>query len=74
MLHSLGGWPMAVHDWDETGFEWQETLVDLTKKIAISPLILMYVYLDRKNSNTSVITVSETQYFQLIFYFSKFKF
>ncbi|XP_046994653.1 neprilysin-4-like [Schistocerca americana] len=59
MLEELGGWPMAHDDWDELTFDWQKAVAFLTKKLAVSPLILVYVYLDRKNSSRSVITIDQ---------------
>ncbi|PSN30408.1 Neprilysin-11 [Blattella germanica] len=60
LLLSLGDWPMAQDNWNEKNFNWQETVPKLIKHLNISPLLSMYVYLDRKNSKQSVITLDQS--------------
>ncbi|KAJ9588255.1 hypothetical protein L9F63_018419, partial [Diploptera punctata] len=60
LLISLGDWPMATDVWNEETFNWQEVVPKVIKHLNISPLLSLYVYLDRKNSNQSVITVDQS--------------
>ncbi|XP_071446773.1 neprilysin-1-like [Hetaerina americana] len=60
LLDEFGGWPMAQGTWTEEHFDWQDMVAQGTRRTAVAPLIFAYVYLDRKNSNQSVITVDQT--------------
>ncbi|KAF4525578.1 hypothetical protein B566_EDAN010437, partial [Ephemera danica] len=60
LLDELGGWPMATEDWDEPAFSWPRVLAASTRRFAVTPLLAVYVYLDRKDSNRSVVTVDQS--------------
>lgn len=58
MIESLGDWPMTSDSWKEESFDWQNASARLNRLLGLSPLVSLIVYLDRKNSTQSVITVS----------------
>jgi hypothetical protein len=58
IIENLGDWPMASDSWKEEEFNWQKAIAELNRHFGLSPLISLIVYLDRKNSTQSVITVS----------------
>jgi hypothetical protein len=58
IIENLGDWPMASDSWKEEEFNWQKAIAELNRHLGLSPLISLIVYLDRKNSSQSVITVS----------------
>jgi hypothetical protein len=59
IIGSIGDWPMASDSWKEENFDWQNAIAQLNRHLGLSPLVSLIVYLDRKNSTGSVITVSE---------------
>jgi hypothetical protein len=58
VIENLGDWPMASDSWKEEEFNWQKAVAELIRHLGLSPLVSLIVYLDRKNSAQSVITVS----------------
>jgi hypothetical protein len=58
IIENLGDWPMASDSWKEEEFNWQRAIAELNRHLGLSPLVSLVVYLDRKNSTQSVITVS----------------
>lgn len=58
LLSQFGGWPMTFRHWKSRGFHWINMLAFLTKDLSLSPIISVYAYVDRKDSNHSVLTVS----------------
>lgn len=54
-----GGWPMTVRHWKGSDFHWQNMLADLIRDFSVSPITSVYVYVDRKQSNRSVLTVDQ---------------
>lgn len=58
IIENLGDWPMASDTWKEEDFNWQKAIAELNRRLGLSPLVSLIVYLDRKNSTHSVITVS----------------
>jgi len=59
LLSALGGWPIAEAQWSEDRFDVLRTLGFLTRNLATTPLSTVYVYMDRKNSSRSVVTVDQ---------------
>ncbi|KAK7793461.1 hypothetical protein R5R35_011644 [Gryllus longicercus] len=59
ILDQLGGWPIASAEWQPETFSWSDMLAVMTRRLAVTPLILTYVYLDRKNSSRSIITIDQ---------------
>jgi hypothetical protein len=57
IIENLGDWPMASDSWKEEEFGWQKAVAELNRHLGLSPLVSLIVYLDRKNSAQSVITV-----------------
>ncbi|XP_046389979.1 neprilysin-4-like [Ischnura elegans] len=62
LLREFGGWPMTLANWNDEDFNWQDMVAETTRRLAIAPLIFTYVYLDRKNSSQSVITVDQASF------------
>jgi membrane metallo-endopeptidase-like protein 1 len=58
IIESLGDWPMTSDSWKEEDFDLQNAVAKLSRILGLSPLLSLIVYLDRKNSTRSVITVS----------------
>jgi hypothetical protein len=58
IIESLGDWPVASDSWKEEDFDWMSAVAQLNRNVGLSPLVSLIVYLDRKNSSQSVITVS----------------
>ena len=58
IIESVGDWPMTSDSWKEEDFDWQNAIAQLNRHLGLSPLVSLIVYLDRKNSTRSVITVS----------------
>lgn len=59
ILAEFGGWPMTSRHWTGKGlFNWRNMLADVIRDLAVSPLVNIYVYVDRKESNKSILTVS----------------
>jgi hypothetical protein len=58
IIESLGDWPMTSGSWKEEDFDLQNAIARLNRLLGLSPLVSLTVYLDRKNSTRSVITVS----------------
>ena len=58
IIESLGDWPMTSDSWKEEGFDLQNAIAQLNRLLGLSPLVSLIVYLDKKNSTRSVITVS----------------
>jgi len=58
IVKSLGDWPMTSDSWKEEDFDLQNAIAKLNTHLGLFPLMSMYVYLDKKNSTRSVITVS----------------
>lgn len=58
IMENLGDWPMASDSWKEEEFNWQKAIAEMNRLLGLSPLVSLIVYLDRKNSTQSVITVS----------------
>lgn len=59
LLSALGGWPIAQAQWHEENFNVLRTLGFLTRNLATTPLSTVYVYMDRKNSSRSVVTIDQ---------------
>ncbi|CAB3362237.1 Hypothetical predicted protein [Cloeon dipterum] len=59
LLSSLGGWPIAQPSWSESEFDLLQTLGFVTRRTAVTPLVSVYVHLDRKNTSRSVVTVDQ---------------
>jgi len=59
LLSSLGGWPLAQSEWQEENFDLLQTMGFLTRQLGTTPLATVYVYMDRKNSSRSVVTVDQ---------------
>ncbi|CAH0390816.1 unnamed protein product [Bemisia tabaci] len=59
LLDEFGGWPMAMTDWDPTDFDWLKITLESIRRWSTMSLFYFYVYVDRKNSNQSVITVDQ---------------
>jgi hypothetical protein len=57
IIDSLGDWPMTSDIWKEEDFDLQNAVAQLNRLLGLSPLVSLTVYLDRKNSTQSVITV-----------------
>lgn len=57
VMSGYGGWPMIAGHWAGRGFNWQIMLADLIREMSVSPIISIYVYVDRKESSRSVLTV-----------------
>ncbi|GFG28564.1 hypothetical protein Cfor_10702 [Coptotermes formosanus] len=60
IIGSIGDWPMASDSWKEENFDWQNAIAQLNRHLGLSPLVSLIVYLDRKNSTGSVITIDQT--------------
>ncbi|XP_033611166.1 neprilysin-4 isoform X1 [Cryptotermes secundus] len=60
IIESLGDWPMASDTWKEEDFNWQKAIAELNRHLGLSPLVSLIVYLDRKNSTHSVITIDQS--------------
>jgi hypothetical protein len=58
VIKSLGDWPMTSDSWKEEDFDLQNAIAQLNRLLGLSPLVSLIVYLDKKNSTRSVITVS----------------
>jgi hypothetical protein len=58
IIESLGDWPMTSDSWKEEDFDLQNSIAHLNRLLGLSPLVSLIVYLDRKNSTRSAITVS----------------
>jgi len=58
IVKSLGDWPMTSDSWKEEDFDLQNAIAKLNTHLGLFPLMSMYVYLDKKNSTRSIITVS----------------
>ncbi|XP_069699097.1 neprilysin-1-like isoform X2 [Periplaneta americana] len=60
LIEHLGDWPMATENWIGEEFNWQKTTAELTRHLGLSTLVSLFVYLDRKNSNHSIITIDQS--------------
>ena len=58
IIESLGDWPMTCDSWKMEDFDLQNAVAQLNRILGLSPLVSLIVYLDKKNSTRSVITVS----------------
>jgi len=58
IIERLGDWPMTSDSWKEEEFDLQNAIAQLNRLLGLSPLVSLLVYLDKKNSTRSVITVS----------------
>ncbi|KAG8222219.1 hypothetical protein J437_LFUL001417 [Ladona fulva] len=62
LLSEFGGWPMALPEeaWNENVFDWQEMVAETIRNFADFPIVSAYIYVDRKNSSRSVITIDQS--------------
>ncbi|KAK9501818.1 hypothetical protein O3M35_012477 [Rhynocoris fuscipes] len=60
LLNGYGGWPAASYPWRGGGsFVWSDMVADVTRTLAISPIISVSVTSDRRNSNRHVIAIDQ---------------
>jgi membrane metallo-endopeptidase-like protein 1 len=57
IIESIGDWPITSDSWKEEDFNLQNAIAQLNRLLGLSPLLSLNVYVDRKNSTRSVITV-----------------
>ena len=61
IVTTLGGWPMIDQHWDESGFDLATLLGKLrASSYGFTPLVLMFVSVDERNSVAHRILVSIT--------------
>lgn len=59
MLRGLiGEWPVMEETWSETGFDWLEDVVGITRKIGVHPLVKFHVFIDVRNTSRYSLYVS----------------
>jgi len=50
ILSTLGGWPLIDGDWDASSFDVATLLARVRRSYSFTPLVLMYVGVDERNS------------------------
>jgi hypothetical protein len=58
MIDSIGGWPAIDRQWNASNFDLTKSIGLVRKMLSYTPLFIIYVGPDERNSTTSRVIVS----------------